>query len=147
MKIQLILTFLFFIKINLITSFQSKCDQFTNLNDREIITNIKLFYEEDFRNNYKKCFEVLIRKGKFDALEYFLIELLKKGISYKNDLNESISSYNEFLNNLKNKFKFKETDYQKVTPAIRWAQNKEYVFLEIKFSHRHDAPGKFIKFK
>ena len=96
-------------------------------------------------DNFKSCIEILITKGHFDALEYLINELMKRGIKFKDHLNESINKYNTHLNGLKNKFKFKETDYQKVTPAIRWAQNKEYVLIEIKFSHRFDTPGKLFK--
>jgi len=35
--------------------------------------------------------------------------------------------------------------YQKnthiVQPAFRWAQNKDYIMIEIKYSHRFDSPG------
>ncbi len=91
-----------------------------------------------------KCFELFLRKGHFEYLESYLNQLLVKGVKFKEPLDSAISSYSKFLNSLKDKFKFKESEFQKVMPAIRWAQNKEYIFLEIKFSHRHDAPGKIL---
>lgn len=123
------------------------CDEFSNKEDKVIISlfkNPQNFNKDFFQENYKSCIDVMINKGHFEALEFFINELLKKGIKFKDYLNSSIDKYNLLLNSLKNKFKFKENDYQKVVPAIRWAQNNEYVFLEIKFSHRHDSPGKFF---
>jgi ADP-heptose:LPS heptosyltransferase len=121
------------------------CDSLSNKEDKVIISFLKNpqnFNANFFQENYKNCIDMMIYQGHFEALEFFLNEILKRGIKFKDYLNSSIDKYNLLLSNLKNKFKFKETDYQKVVPAIRWAQNNEYVFLEIKFSHRHDSPGK-----
>ncbi len=134
--------------LNISTSSQNilNCESFSNLDDKQIILFLKNtngLSKNFFVENYKSCIEILIFKGHFDALEFFLNELLKRGIKFKEFLNTYIEKYNKSLSGLKNKFKFKETDYQKAVPAIRWAQNKEYVFLEIKFSHRHDSPGNY----
>ena len=145
MKYVLFLVLLVFL-INQITSSENKfdCEQYSNLEDREIIRRINSHADLEFQEKFKMCIELFIKKGHYDALEFYLNELLKRGIKFKTELNQAIDSYNTFLNNLKNKFKFKETEYQKATPAIRWAQNKDYVFLEIKFSHRHDSPGNLM---
>ena len=45
---------------------------------------------------------------------------------------------------MKQKLKFRDIEYQTVSPAFRWAENKNYIFVEIKFSHRQDSPGKNI---
>jgi hypothetical protein len=124
------------------------CNELSNKEDKIIISlfkNPQNFNTNFFQENYKTCIDIMINTGHFQALEFFINELLKRGIKFKDYLNTSIDKYNLLLNSLKNKFKFKENDYQKVVPAIRWAQNNEFVFLEIKFSHRHDSPGKNIK--
>ena len=40
-----------------------------------------------------------------------------------------------------NKYKFEESDYQIVSPAFQWAQSLSFIFIEVKFAHRHDSPG------
>ena len=34
----------------------------------------------------------------------------------------------------------------RVTPVFQWIQSESNIFLQIKFAHRHDAPGKKDKF-
>jgi hypothetical protein len=135
--------FIFFCIINFLFTYitSSKCEEFSRLGDNEIIKSLKLYDDNFFKENYKNCIEIFIRTGHLDALEYLLNYLIKKQINFKDELNRRITDYNNFLLKLKNKFTFKETNYQKATPAVKWAQNKEFIFLEIKFSHRHDAPG------
>lgn len=115
------------------------------LNEIEYINSVKNsignYVEVD---KFGKCFDLLLRKGYFETLEFYLEEISRKGIKFKEILNTSIINYSNFLNSLREKFKFQEKDFQKVIPAIRWAQNSDYIFLEIKFSHRHDAPGNSI---
>ncbi len=110
------------------------------LNEKEISIIIKdseIFSGEDL----KKCFDLFLKKGYLESLEIYLNHLLKSQVKFKEVLDLSITEYSKYLNDLKGKFKFRENEFQKVMPAIRWAQNDEYIFLEIKFSHRHDAPG------
>lgn len=131
---------LIIICLNFYSNRCESCEKLQFTDDKEIITKLKSFTELDFANNFKSCIDIFILKGKFSALEFLLNQLLKYGIKFKDYLNTTINNHTNLLNNLKNKFKFKETDYQRVAPAIRWAQNNEYIFLEVKFS-RHDAPG------
>ena len=138
------LLLLFLIYVNICNFNCELCEKFKFTDDKEIINKLKSFSEQEIENNFKNCIDTFIQKGKFSSLEFFLNQLLKYGIKFKDYLNTAINNYTNLLHELKNKFKFKETDYQRVAPAIRWAQNNEYIFLEIKFSHRHDAPGKNI---
>jgi hypothetical protein len=92
----------------------------------------------------KQCFDLFLKKGYLESLEIYLNHLLKNQVKFKDALDSSITEYSKYLNDLNGKFKFRENEFQKVMPAIRWAQNDEYIFLEIKFSHRHDAPGRIF---
>ena len=87
------------------------------------------------------CITSLINSGSFISLDYFLSELSSKGIPYRETLSLSISNIETKLNSLFNKYRFTETDYQKVIPSFQWAQNLQNVFIEVKFAHRHDSPG------
>jgi hypothetical protein len=53
----------------------------------------------------------------------------------------AINNIQKKLEDLHNKFRFDESDFQRVTPAFQWAQSMNHIFLEIKFAHRHDSPG------
>ena len=87
------------------------------------------------------CIPSLINSGSFISLDYFLSELSSNGIPYRETLSLSISNIETKLNSIFNKYRFTETDYQKVIPSFQWAQNLQNVFIEVKFAHRHDSPG------
>jgi hypothetical protein len=115
----------------------SQIEQHQKFNPEEFIKT----HIEKISSDYKTCLSYLIRHGQYNVLETLLNELLTHGIKFKNELNKSISDYFQYLKEFKSKFDYIESDYQIVRPAVKWAQNKEYVFMEIKYSHRHDSPG------
>jgi len=88
-----------------------------------------------------RCVELLLRSGNFVALEYFLNELNKRGIKFRETLSVAINNVQRKLEDLHNKFRFDEADFQIVAPAFQWAQSMNQIFIEIKFAHRHDSPG------
>jgi len=85
--------------------------------------------------------ELLLKSGNFLSLEAFLNELNNRGIKFRESLSLAINNIQKKLEDLHNKFKFDESDFQRVTPAFQWAQSMSHIFLEIKFAHRHDSPG------
>jgi len=84
---------------------------------------------------------MLVKSGNFKVLDYFLVELNKRGIKFREALNIAINNVQKKLEDFHNKFKFEDTDFQKVSPAFQWAQSMTHVYLEIKFAHRQDSPG------
>jgi hypothetical protein len=95
-----------------------------------LIENIKHFQTQDF----EECTEDLMKTNHFTALEYLLNEMINKGLKINEMLNHKINSYSNQLNLLKGKYTYKEIDYKKVSPSFRWAQSKEYILLDIRFS-------------
>ena len=91
--------------------------------------------------NSQNCIDILIKNGKIDPLDVYLSELAKKGIRYRESLEMSINTMKKTLEEIHNKHRFDEVEYQTVFPAFQWAQSMDDVFLELKFSHRHDTPG------
>lgn len=87
------------------------------------------------------CVETLLRSGNFKALEYFLNELNKRNLKFRESLSVAINNLQKKLEDLHNKFRFDESDFQIVAPAFQWAQSMNHLYLEIKFAHRHDSPG------
>lgn len=59
----------------------------------------------------------------------------------RNSLNKNIEKLNNELNNMKNIVRSYEKNVQTAQPAFKWAQNKEFILIEIKYSHRMDSPG------
>jgi hypothetical protein len=53
----------------------------------------------------------------------------------------SINTLKKALDDIHNKHRFDQIQYQTVFPAFQWAQSLNEIFLEIKFAHRHDSPG------
>jgi hypothetical protein len=56
-------------------------------------------------------------------------------------LEKNIEKFSNHLDSLKNVVRSYEKNTQVVSPALRWAQNREFITIEVKFSHRLDSPG------
>ena len=89
----------------------------------------------------QSCIDLLVKKGKLEELDYYLNELAKKGIQYRENLALSINTMKKQLDEIHNKHRFEVKEYQTISPAFKWAQSLEDVFIEIKYAHRHDSPG------
>ena len=108
----------------------------------------ELALENSIKKHFKQmkddsayCIEYLLKTSNYNALEVYVTKLNDAGIKFRETLSNSINSIEKELNEIYNKYKYKKEEYQKVIPAVQWAQNMSYVFLEVKFSHRHDSPG------
>ena len=97
---------------------------------------------DTLKEKQQSCIDILIKNGKLEELDYYLNELAKKGVEYRENLSVSINTMKKALDEIKNnKHRFEKKEYQTVSPAFKWAQSLEDIFLEIKFAHRHDSPG------
>ena len=109
-------------------------------NDTELISYIK----ENINSlvfKSSKCIDTLVNYGKTEVLDTFLNELSKKKIKYREDLEMSIHKMRKQIDEVHNKHKYDENDYQEIFPASQWAQSLDDIFIELKFAHRHDSPG------
>ena len=119
------------------------CENLTTVfhkNSSEIISLISKNF------NYLKvqshsCIDALVKFCKIPVLNYYLNQLSKAGIQYKENLEISLNTMFTQINDVDNKHKFAPGDYQDVIPASRWAQNLDEIFIEIKFAHKYDSPG------
>ena len=93
------------------------------------------------KNKSRQCIDILVKNGKLLALDFYLTELGKRGVSYRENLEMSINTLKKALDDIHNKHRFDQIQYQTVFPAFQWAQSLNEIFLEIKFAHRHDSPG------
>ena len=96
---------------------------------------------ETLKEKQQSCIDILIKNGKLEELDYYLNELAKKGVDYRENLSLSINTMKRALDEINNKHRFEKKQYQIVSPAFKWAQSLEDIFIEIKFAHRHDSPG------
>lgn len=140
---------LFFFLLTSIPSITSEplCLSFINayLPQSELILKIKqniteLIIDEN-KSDFSNCITSLITSENYEALEVYLQELAAHGVKYREKLTKSINQIEANLNSILYKFSFEESDYQKVIPALQWAQSLDSVFIEVKFAHRHDSPG------
>ena len=140
---------LLFLLFNFILSVQSSLfgsDTCTELKDllHKSYSEIVLYMTKNIntlKEKQQSCIDVLVRNGKLEELDYYLNELAKKGVDYRESLSVSINTMKRALDDINNKHRFEKKEYQTVSPAFKWAQSLEDVFLEIKFAHRHDSPG------
>ena len=96
---------------------------------------------ETLKEKQQSCIDILIKNGKLEELDYYLNELAKKGVDYRENLSLSINTMKRALDEINNKHRFEKKQYQIVSPAFKWAQSLDDIFIEIKFAHRHDSPG------
>jgi len=96
---------------------------------------------EIIKTKPQSCIALLVKNGKLEELDYYLNELAKKGIQYRENLGVSINTMKKQLDEIYNKHRFEVKEYQTVYPAFKWAQSLDDVFIEIKYAHRHDSPG------
>ena len=94
-----------------------------------------------FKSQSHSCIDTLIKYAKIPVLDFYLNELCNMGIEYKENLEISLNTILTQINDVYNKHKYSETQYQTVFPASKWAQSMDEVFIEVKFAHRHDSPG------
>ena len=106
----------------------------------ELENSIKKYFKQ-MKDDSAYCIEYLLKTSNYNALEAYVTKLNDEGIKFRETLSNSINSIEKELNEIYNKYKYKKEEYQKVIPAVQWAQNMSHVFLEVKFSHRHDSPG------
>ena len=109
-------------------------------NEQDLISKIKTNFKH-MKDDSQYCIEHLLKTSNYKALETYVIKLNDEGIKFRETLSNSINSVEKELNDIYNKYKFSKQEYQIVTPATQWAQSMSEIFLEIKFSHRHDSPG------
>ena len=94
-----------------------------------------------FKSQSHSCIDTLIKYAKIPVLDFYLNELCNMGVEYKENLEISLNTIITQINDVYNKHKYSETQYQTVFPASKWAQSMDEVFIEVKFAHRHDSPG------
>ena len=106
----------------------------------DLENSIKKYFKQ-MKDDSAYCIEYLLKTSNYVALEAYVTKLNDAGIKFRETLSNSINSIEKELNEIYNKYKYKKEEYQKVIPAVQWAQNMSHIFLEVKFSHRHDSPG------
>ena len=106
----------------------------------DLENSIKKYFKQ-MKDDSSYCIEYLLKTSNYIALETYVTKLNDEGIKFRETLSNSINSIEKELNEIYNKYKYKKEEYQKVIPAVQWAQNMSHIFLEVKFSHRHDSPG------
>ena len=109
-------------------------------NSSEIISAISTNFNS-LKVQSHSCIDALVKFCKIPVLNYYLNQLSKSGIQYKENLEISLNTMFTQINDVDNKHKYAPGDYQDVIPASRWAQNLDEVFIEIKFAHKYDSPG------
>lgn len=120
----------------------NSCTDVANLTDfdHEVLAIMKENLDL-FLNDHEKCIYSLLQTGNYESLEYFINQLMLKKIKFREPLKKAVLNVEAEMKELYNKYRFDEQDFQIVTPVIQWAQNMNQIFLHLKFSHRHDAPG------
>lgn len=91
------------------------------------------------KNDY--CIEYFILRGKLSLADNFVKELKKINISSEAYIKKGLLKAIEKAKNFYDNFKFLDTEYNVVYPCFEWAQSMDRIFINIKFSHKWDAPG------
>jgi len=141
--------FLIPFSLNLTPSYQDyaqkiyTCENLTKIvskSNHDLISFMKSNITQ-FKSQSHSCIDTLIKYAKIPVLDFYLNELCTMGVEYKENLEISLNTILTQINDVYNKHKYSETQYQTVFPASKWAQSMDEVFIEVKFAHRHDSPG------
>lgn len=118
------------------------CEEYisNSQNETDLINKIETNFEK-IKNTSLNCMESLLRTSNYKTLEKYVKLLNSNGIRFRENLSNTINSLQKKLEEIMNKYKFNENDYQIVSPAFQWAQSLSTIFIEVKFAHRHDSPG------
>lgn len=112
----------------------------SSTNDTELLS--KLHSNINSLYNYSSsCIDLFLQNSCYLSLDYYLTSLSKQNVHFRETLSTSINTITKNLEAINNKYRFSEKDYQIVSPAFQWAQSLSFVFIEVKFAHRHDSPG------
>ena len=142
MKIPFIITLFFLLSLTNCEINKHFCYHLVNeaKDELDLENSIKKYFTQ-MKDDSQYCIEYLLKTSNYNALEVYVTKLNDAGIKFRETLSNSITSIEKQLTDIYNKYKFTKNEYQKVIPAIQWAQNMSERFLEVKFSHRHDSPG------
>jgi hypothetical protein len=140
-KFYIFFYLLIYIKTNINNNIHL-CEELINkaASDEELVTTFENNFQS-IKNDSNYCIEKLLLTSQYKTLEYYVIELNKNGIKFRETLDNAINSVTKTLQDILNKYKYYENDYQIVSPAFQWAQSLENIFIEVKFAHRFDSPG------
>lgn len=122
-----------------------KCEELSSftLSDDELKTVFERNFEEI--NNLNKsteiCLDSLLKNGFFNTASFYLEKLSTLKVKFREPLRLIVNSIDNKLKEVYNQYRFTEEEFQKVSPVIQWAQNLNNIFIQVKFSHRHDSPG------
>ena len=137
-----ILLFLILNIFKLTLSISTKCKEIIK-NNRKDIKELKNKISAnmfDLKGDLD-CLDYLITKDMSDAAEHFMLELSKRGVKFRDTVKLVTQRKINMSREIYNNYRFDENDFHTVFPAFQWAQNTEYIYLQIKYAHRFDAPG------
>jgi len=118
------------IKVFLIQAPATKQALLDNASDLET-TRVKLL----------RCVEEFMKRNQFKAIEKLIQEVLDPlDLDLSTDMRLVGNQIKKEIDNIVNVAHAKRNT-QIITPVFQWIQSKTHVFLQIKFAHRHDAPG------
>ncbi|CAD2097876.1 co-chaperone p23, putative [Plasmodium vinckei] len=81
-----------------------------------------------------------IEKSWFEVTNYLINESIKQGNDFSNDIKIAVNEMKQKLDKLLTaSYSIKKIDT--INASFQWAQSPEYIFLNIKFSHRWSSPG------
>ncbi|SCM15577.1 co-chaperone p23, putative [Plasmodium berghei] len=95
-----------------------------------------------FFESHKGYIEIIdgIEKSWFELTNYLINESIKQGNDFSNDIKIVVNEMKQKLDKLLTaSYSIKKIDT--INASFQWAQSPEYIFLNIKFSHRWSSPG------
>ena len=93
------------------------------------------------KHKVNPCIKLLTDTAHLELLDFYLTQLHKRRISFRQTLQSSINRISSTLDSIVLKHRYEQIHYQTIYPAFQWAQSRNNIFIEIKFAHRHDSPG------
>ena len=88
-----------------------------------------------------KCVEELIKRGYIKEAEYLVDQSKLNGVDLSENVKKAANNVKEKVISIYKNFALDESDYTNIFPSYEWAQSMNYIFINIKYSHKWSAPG------
>lgn len=146
MKTNLFLIFIICIGFSLINTISSQdingcIEAVQNTDTDEEMLDILKKNPWIYTENHEECIDILLKTGNFESAKYFMDQLIINKVKFRDALKKTVNNIEINMKELYNKYRFEEEDFQTVSPVIQWAQSMDHIYINVKFSHRHDTPG------
>ena len=104
------------------------------------IEDVMNLAKKEGSSDLEECIAQLVRRDMWDMSLLLLDKAREHKVKLSGILKKEIDDMKRHLDKIVGAFEHNAAR-QVVSPAVKWAQSPEVLFLDVKYAHRFDAPG------